>query len=144
MLSACLERFQDADAVVMAAAVADFKPKKKSDNKIKKKQGIGAISLIPTPDILARLGELKSNQLLIGFALESQNAIVNAEQKLNNKNLDAIIVNSLEDSGAGFGYDTNKISFLQRGKDAVHYPLKSKDGVAEDILFHLKSMLNES
>ena len=143
MLEACLDLYQTTDAVIMAAAVADFKPASLVDQKIKKQDGLTAISLAPTTDILVRLGETKKNQILIGFALESQNALDNAEQKLNRKNLDAIVVNSLEDSGAGFGHNTNKISFLQHGKDVIHYPLKSKEEVAEDVLGHLKTMLDE-
>lgn len=144
MLEASLNNYQTSDVVIMAAAVADFRPAHLNDQKIKKQDGLESIPLVPTTDILKRLGELKNNQILIGFALESQNALDNAEQKLNSKNLDAIVVNSLEDNGAGFGHNTNKISFLQRGKEAVYYPLKSKDEVADDILHHLKSMLNES
>lgn len=143
MLEACLDLYQISDAVIMAAAVADFKPENLVNQKIKKQDGLTAISLAPTPDILARLGETKENQILIGFALESQNALDNAKQKLNSKNLDAIVVNSLEDSGAGFGHNTNKISFLQHEKDTIHYPLKSKEEVAEDVLGHLKTMLDE-
>ena len=113
------------------------------NKKIKKQDGLETLSLEPTTDILAHLGKTKQHQLLIGFALESHNAIENAKQKLSRKNLDAIVVNSLEDNGAGFGYDTNKISFLQPEKEAVHYSLKSKEDVAEDIIIHLKTMLNE-
>jgi phosphopantothenoylcysteine decarboxylase/phosphopantothenate--cysteine ligase len=100
--------------------------------------------LAPTPDILSKLGEAKNNQLLVGFALETQDALVNAQKKLARKNLDAIVVNSLADDGAGFGHDTNKISFLQANKEAVHYTLKSKQEVALDVIDHLKNMFDES
>lgn len=144
MLSACLEAYPATDAVIMAAAVADFKPSNVHSHKIKKQAGVDALTLEPTTDILATLGASKKNQILIGFALESTNAIENGQQKLINKNLDAIVVNSLEDPGATFGYNTNKISFLQRNKEAVHYSLKSKSEVAADILSHLNSMLHDS
>jgi len=143
MLDACLKDYPTSDAVIMSAAVADFKPVDHLNKKIKKQDGLETLSLEPTTDILAHLGKTKQHQLLIGFALESHDAIDNAKQKLSRKNLDAIVVNSLEDNGAGFGYDTNKISFLQPEKEAVHYSLKSKEDVAEDIIIHLKTMLNE-
>ena len=90
------------------------------------------------------MGKEKSHQILIGFALESQDALANGKQKLKNKNLDAVVINALTDKGAGFGHDTNKISFLQRGKDIIHYPLKSKKEVAQDVLNHLKTMFDAS
>jgi len=144
MLAACLKAYPTADAVIMAAAVADFKPSNSQSHKIKKEKNIDALALEPTTDILATLGATKTHQVLVGFALESNNAIQNGQQKLNNKNLDAIVVNSLEDPGAAFGHNTNKISFLQRNKEAVHYPLKSKSEVAADILSHLNTMLYDS
>lgn len=143
MLAACMEAFSDVDAVIMSAAVADFKPAKQTNQKIKKHEGLSSIALSPTTDILAQLGKNKKKQLLVGFALESQEGIKNAQQKLHSKNLDAVVLNSLTDSGAGFGHTTNKISFLQHGKDVVHYPLKSKEEVAEDVLVHLKKMFDE-
>lgn len=142
MLKACLENYDSADALIMSAAVADFKPATKTSKKIKKQDGLGAIPLSPTTDILAQLGKAKKHQVLIGFALESENAIANAQQKLLRKNLDAIVVNSLADEGAGFGHDTNKVSFLERGKDAVHYTLKSKNEVAKDVMTHLKTIFD--
>ncbi len=142
MLQVCLNNYDTADAVIMSAAVADFKPNKEIDQKIKKQDGFDAISLTPTTDILAQLGKTKKHQVLIGFALESENAMANAQQKLSGKNLDAIVVNSIADDGAGFGHDTNKISFLQRDKEAVHYSLKPKNDVAKDILVHLKNIFD--
>ena len=142
MLQACLNNYDTADAVIMSAAVADFKPNKEIDQKIKKQDGFDAISLTPTTDILAQLGKTKKHQVLIGFALESENAMANAQQKLSGKNLDAIVVNSIADDWAGFGHDTNKISFLQRDKEAVHYSLKPKNDVAKDILVHLKNIFD--
>ena len=142
MLRACTEHYDTADAVIMSAAVADFKPASEINQKIKKQDGLDAISLVPTTDILAQLAKTKKHQVLIGFALESENALSNAHDKLLNKNLDAIVVNSLTDDGAGFGHDTNKISFLQRDKAAVHYPLKPKKDVAKDVLGHLKNIFD--
>lgn len=142
MLQACTEHYDSADAVIMSAAVADFKPASEINQKIKKQDGLDAISLVPTTDILAQLAKTKKHQVLIGFALESENALSNAQDKLLNKNLDAIVVNSLTDDGAGFGHNTNKISFLQRDKAAVHYPLKSKKDVAKDVLGHLKNIFD--
>jgi len=138
MRNACMENYDAADALIMAAAVADFKPTKEIDQKIKKQDGLNAISLAPTTDILAHLGKIKKHQVLIGFALETENTLVNANDKMMRKNLDAIVLNSLADDGAGFGHETNKISFLQRDKDVVHYPLKPKDEVSKDVLNHLK------
>ena len=142
MLEACTDVYDAADAVIMSAAVADFKPSNKANQKIKKRDGLDVISLTPTTDILAYLGKEKKHQVLIGFALESENAIANAQDKMIRKNLDAIVVNSLTDRGAGFGYDTNKISFLQRDKNPVNYPLKSKEEVAKDVLFQLKNIFD--
>ncbi len=142
MLNACMENYDAADAVIMAAAVADFKPTNEIDQKIKKQDGLDAISLEPTADILAHLGKVKKHQVLIGFALETENALVNAQDKMMRKNLDAIVLNSLADDGAGFGHKTNKISFLQRDKHVVHYPLKSKEEVSKDVLNQLKNIFD--
>ena len=142
MLQACLKQFSETDAVIMSAAVADFRPIKTTNQKIKKKAGLDALDLEPTTDILATLGKAKKGQLLIGFALESQDAMKHATLKLKQKNLDAVVVNSLADKGAGFGHDTNKISFLATDKKPVYYPLKSKDEVASDILNHLNEMFH--
>lgn len=142
MFDACLEHYDASDAVIMSAAVADFKPVTKLNKKIKKQVGLDAISVEPTIDILSELGSAKKHQVLIGFALESEDAFKYAKDKLLRKNLDGIVINSLSDEGAGFGFDTNKISFLQNGKDAVHYPLKTKNEVANDVLSHLKNIFD--
>ena len=94
------------------------------------------IQLKPTPDILYNLGKIKKEQLLVGFALETNDGIKNARSKLKKKNLDAIILNSLADSGAGFGHDTNKISIIDKTNE-THFPLKKKKEVANDIFEHL-------
>lgn len=144
MLAACMDVYSNSDALIMAAAVADFQPTEQAKQKIKKQTGVPSLSLTATPDILSKLGEKKKNQILIGFALETQNALANAQKKLARKNLDAIVVNSLADDGAGFGHDTNKISILQANKEAVHYSLKPKQEVALDVMDQLKTMFDES
>ena len=135
MLNACLDNFNDSDITIMSAAIADFKPKFKSNQKIKKENKINVIELEPTNDVLEKLGTLKKdNQILVGFALESENEIENAKQKLNNKNLDFIVLNSLNDAGAGFEYDTNKVSIISNKNKIVSFDLKTKKEVASDIL----------
>ncbi len=130
--------FEQADITVMAAAVADYTPATKAANKIKKKSRSLEISLVPTQDILASLGKIKrEDQLLIGFALETDNEKANALQKLQNKNLDFIVLNSLKDKGAGFATDTNKISILDRNGGFRSFPLKSKTLVAKDIIDYI-------
>lgn len=143
MLKACEKAFENADIAIMSAAVADYAPKEYHSHKIKREHdGIDTIELIKNPDIAACLGKIKrEGQKLVGFALESENAITNAEEKLRRKNLDMIVVNSLADAGAGFGTDTNKITIIRSGDGApLVYPLKSKAEVASDI-FDAISML---
>jgi phosphopantothenoylcysteine decarboxylase/phosphopantothenate--cysteine ligase len=140
----CLENSGSADTIIMAAAVADYKPVNESSEKIKKEKGLPVIELEMTTDILADLGRHKQpNQVLVGFALESDQELVNAEKKLKTKNLDFIVLNSLNDSGAGFGYDTNKVTILKRNGDIVHGTLKSKQEVARDILDSILSTMHK-
>jgi phosphopantothenoylcysteine decarboxylase/phosphopantothenate--cysteine ligase len=140
----CLENSGSADTIIMAAAVADYKPVNESSEKIKKEKGRPVIELEMTTDILADLGRHKQpNQVLVGFALESDQELVNAEKKLKTKNLDFIVLNSLNDSGAGFGYDTNKVTILKRNGDIVHGTLKSKQEVARDILDSILSTMHK-
>ena len=130
--------FAQADITVMAAAVADYTPATAAANKIKKKTQSLEITLTPTRDILASLGKMKRNgQLLVGFALETNDEKENALRKLNNKNLDFIVLNSLKDKGAGFATDTNKISILDKNGDIRSFPLKSKKLVAKDIIDYI-------
>ncbi|MCX6295377.1 MAG: bifunctional phosphopantothenoylcysteine decarboxylase/phosphopantothenate--cysteine ligase CoaBC [Bacteroidetes bacterium] len=137
---ASLKAFKNADIAILSAAVADFKPAKFASQKIKKSSGIKAIDLIPSKDTLAELGKLKTKkQLLIGFALETENEIRNAKDKIKKKNLDLIVLNSLNDKGAGFKADTNKITIIDRNNKITKFELKSKEEVAKDIL---KSVLN--
>ena len=133
--------YSEVDVVIMAAAVADYTPVTISDKKIKKKEGDMSIELKRTKDILAYLGENKTNQILVGFALETDNEEENAKGKIKRKNLDFIILNSLQDKGAGFAGDTNKISIIDKNNKISKFELKSKLEVAEDILTHLSKAL---
>ncbi|HEY6141916.1 MAG TPA: bifunctional phosphopantothenoylcysteine decarboxylase/phosphopantothenate--cysteine ligase CoaBC [Flavobacterium sp.] len=134
MYEACHQYYNDVDVAIAAAAVADYKPKNVAQNKIKKAADDFTIELEKTKDILASLGEIKKNQFLIGFALETENEIENAKLKIQKKNLDLIVLNSLQDEGAGFGKPTNKITFIDSNFKVEPMELKSKEAVAEDIL----------
>jgi phosphopantothenoylcysteine decarboxylase/phosphopantothenate--cysteine ligase len=127
------KRFKDVDVLIMSAAVADYQPLNIADQKIKKKDNDLSITLKKTPDILREIAKLKKKQIVVGFALETENEKKNAYNKLKHKNLDAIILNSLADKGAGFGHDTNKITLITPSEER-NFDLKSKDLVAEDIL----------
>ncbi|QQT30620.1 phosphopantothenoylcysteine decarboxylase [Sphingobacterium siyangense] len=134
MLHACEEHFDAADIVVMSAAVADYTPVEVANQKIKKKENEFSIVLKKTADILATLGaKKKENQLLVGFALETNNELENAKDKLIRKNLDFIVLNSMQDKGAGFATDTNKVTIIDRAGNTHEFSLKSKEEVAKDI-----------
>ena len=136
MYEATTACFSSADAAVLSAAVADFRPNNTADQKIKKKPGQETMTLTleKTPDIAAALGKMKTEkQILVGFALETENGLENAAGKLQRKNLDFIVLNSLRDKGAGFGHDTNKITILHADNKTCKYELKSKRAVAVDI-----------
>ena len=133
MYEAAVAQFETCDMAILAAAVADYTPAEVAAQKIKKKGDKLTLTLIPTIDILASLGKLKTTQKLIGFALETENEVENAQLKLQKKNLDAIVLNSLRDKGAGFGTDTNKITFIT-AQQLQEFPLKHKEAVAKDIL----------
>lgn len=133
MHAAVFNRYHMMDFAIAAAAVADFKPRTLASQKIKKEIGTPAIELIPNQDILAQMGEQKKNQVLIGFALETENEVAHATNKLKRKNLDAIILNSLADAGAGFATDTNKITYIGKNEAPKSFSLKSKEEVAKDI-----------
>ena len=126
--------FKDVDIAILSAAVADYKPKNSASQKIKKTDTTLELSLSPTKDILASLGAIKKHQYLVGFALETNNEIENAKGKLKRKNLDAIILNSLQDKGAGFANDTNKITIIDKEFNEKAFKLKSKVAVAKDIM----------
>lgn len=135
MLNACTTHFAETDIAVMSAAVADYTPTTLSTSKIKKKDEEFTIQLKKTTDILKQLGSIKSkNQVLIGFALENKNEKSYALKKLEEKNADAIVLNSLNDEGAGFAYDTNKITIFEKNGIETNYELKSKPEVAKDIV----------
>jgi phosphopantothenoylcysteine decarboxylase/phosphopantothenate--cysteine ligase len=134
MYDSCLEYYDSMDVVIAAAAVADYKPKVTASQKIKKTDEYFSIELEKTKDILAALGKLKENQFLIGFALETENEIENAKLKIQKKNLDLIVLNSLQDIGAGFGKPTNKVTFIDKDFNIEPIELKLKEEVAVDIL----------
>lgn len=135
MEQAVMKKFQEVDVAIMSAAVADYTPAEKSEIKLKKQDGPLSVKLRPTLDILANMGKNKrKDQILVGFALETNNELENARKKLQNKNLDFIVLNSLRDEGAGFEGDTNKITIIGRDEKIHTYPLKSKNQVAADIL----------
>ena len=133
MKNTILHYFDDSDVLIMAAAVADYKPKAVSDEKIKKNDAELNLELVKTDDILKEIVKNKKQQFVVGFALETNNEQENAKQKLVHKKLDAIVLNSLNDSGAGFGHDTNKVTIITTSEEKT-YPLKSKKEVAVDIL----------
>lgn len=136
------EKAAGADVVVMAAAVADYTPSNPAANKIKKQAGNLDIELHPTTDILQYLGDAKTDdQLLVGFALETDNELDNARKKLKNKNLDLIVLNSLKDEGAGFGHATNKVTMISREGEITVSELKDKLLIANDILEKIATML---
>ena len=134
MYDACHKYFNSVDVAICAAAVADYKPKFVAEQKIKKTEVSLTIELEKTQDILASLGKIKQNQFLIGFALETENEIENAKLKIQKKNLDLIVLNSLQDEGAGFGKATNKITFVNKDFIVEPMDLKSKELVANDIM----------
>ena len=134
MYQACHEYYASVDVAILSAAVADYRPKNVADQKIKKKDVSLTIELEPTKDILKSLGEAKEHQLLVGFALETNNEIANAEAKIRKKNLDLIVLNSLRDKGAGFATDTNKITIIDADFEQTSFELKSKREVSVDII----------
>jgi phosphopantothenoylcysteine decarboxylase/phosphopantothenate--cysteine ligase len=135
MYQACVAHFENTDVTVLSAAVADYKPATLADQKIKKTSQALTIELVSTRDIAAELGKLKKNgQLVVGFALETENERANAEKKIKSKNFDLIVLNSLQDAGAGFGHDTNKITLIDAKNNVREFSLKSKKEVARDIV----------
>lgn len=138
MYDAATSHFPEADITILSAAVADFTPETTADKKIKRKGDELVLNLRPTQDIAAALGTLKKdNQLLVGFALETDNEVQNAQSKMERKNLDFIVLNSLQDKGAGFRVDTNKITILDRQQGITAYDVKTKQEVAEDIVEYI-------
>ncbi len=142
MYQASIELFENMDIAIMSAAVADFTPEVKAEQKIKKGDTVPEIKLKPTTDILKTLGERKTEeQLLIGFALETENEVSNAVSKLKRKNLDFIVLNSTNDKGATFGVSTNKITIIDKFENAQAFDLKTKQEVAKDIVSKIESIL---
>ncbi|MBL0083340.1 MAG: bifunctional phosphopantothenoylcysteine decarboxylase/phosphopantothenate--cysteine ligase CoaBC [Saprospiraceae bacterium] len=135
MFDACADHFDQSDIVIWAAAVADYAPKTVATQKIKKEGENMQLDLVKTVDIAAHFGQKKKpNQVLVGFALETQDEVENARKKVIKKNLDFIVLNSLNEEGAGFGHDTNKVSFLYPDGQKANHSIKTKDLVAKDII----------
>ncbi|MCX2681682.1 bifunctional phosphopantothenoylcysteine decarboxylase/phosphopantothenate--cysteine ligase CoaBC [Galbibacter sp. EGI 63066] len=143
MYNATHQVFNQVDVAILSAAVSDYRPETVADQKIKKKTDKLHIDLIPTQDILASLGEIKEKQFLVGFALETNDELENAKKKLEAKNLDAIVLNSLNDKGAGFGKTTNKVTFIDKKLNVTPFELKPKTEVATDIFNEILNCLNE-
>lgn len=144
MYEACMKDFQSFDIIIMAAAVADYSPKNKSVQKIKKGKEEFTLELIKTKDILFEAGKRKAPaQTLVGFALETENEKENAIKKLSKKNADLIVLNSLNDKQAGFGIDTNKITIFDKNKKEYQFAAKTKKEVAEDIVNTIIQFRNE-
>ena len=143
MYDEVFRHYKNADIAIMSAAVADYTPKFVAKEKIKKSEAEFTIELVKNPDILKTMGEKKSHQFLVGFALETQNEEENAKGKLEKKNLDMIVLNSLKDEGAGFQKDTNKIKILTK-TEQKEFSLKSKEDVAKDILNFVEEKFNKS
>lgn len=142
MKNALENQFPDADLVIMSAAVADYRPETIAEQKIKKSEDEMVLKLIKNPDILFELGQKKKNQILVGFALETNNEVENAKSKLEHKNLDLIVLNSMQDKEAGFRKDTNKVSFITKDKGIIKYEAKNKSEVAKDILNFIREKFN--
>ncbi|PKQ44869.1 bifunctional phosphopantothenoylcysteine decarboxylase/phosphopantothenate--cysteine ligase CoaBC [Confluentibacter flavum] len=142
MYNATHTYFKETDVAILSAAVADFKPKDVANQKIKKIVDTLTLELEKTKDILASLGTIKTHQFLVGFALETHNEVENAKDKLKRKNLNLIVLNSLNDSGAGFKSDTNKVTFINDKNQITEYPLKSKAEVAKDLLNEIIKQLD--
>lgn len=141
MYEACNQEFPQCNAAVLSAAVADFTPQNVSDAKIKRKDNNLEITLKPTDDIAASLGKQKGDRVLVGFALEKENELENAIGKLERKNFDFIVLNSMNDKGAGFNHDTNKITIINRNKEVKNFELKPKVLVAKDIVNEIENLL---
>jgi phosphopantothenoylcysteine decarboxylase/phosphopantothenate--cysteine ligase len=141
MYNAVMENFTDCDIAIWCAAVADFTPEKVYSEKVKRGQDDLIIRLKPTKDIAAAAGKIKrENQILIGFALETNNEELNALSKMQRKNLDMIVLNSLKDSGAGFGCDTNKVTVFKKNGEKISLPLMSKKEVAEEVVKEIENI----
>lgn len=141
MYNACSQYFDESDVIIFAAAVADYTPKYPANTKIKKKENDFMLELVKTKDIAYELGKVKkAGHIHVGFALETDNEMDNALSKLEKKNLDMIVLNSLQDAGAGFQHDTNKITIVDKSRNVVKFELKSKAEVAADIINYIQKL----
>ena len=143
MHARALELFPDMDVVIGAAAVADYRPENKADQKIKKSGKTLEIKLVRNPDIIASLGAQKDKQYVVGFALETENELEYAQRKLREKHLDAIVLNSLNDLGAGFASETNKVTFIDKNSTITPFELKTKAEAARDILHEIHKRISK-
>ena len=142
MADRCISLFDNSDIAILAAAVADFTPERTEERKVKRTGDDLVLRLKPTPDIAESLGRMKrQGQIVAGFALETHNEIENASKKLEKKHLDLIIMNSMQDKGAGFGYKTNRITIIDRNNNIDKFELKTKEEAAKDILDKIVSMI---
>lgn len=145
MYEACEERIETVDIAIFNAAVSDYTPVDTLREKVKREKSDWEIRLKPTRDIAASMGRhKKSGQIMVGFALETSEGLKHAREKLGKKNMDLIVLNSLEDSGAGFATDTNKVSMLDSSGGVEHYPLKSKEGVADDLVERVIKLMEDA
>lgn len=143
MADECISRFPGSDIAILAAAVADYTPAFAAKNKLKRGTGGLVLKLKPTEDIAAILGRSKTDrQIVAGFALETDNEIENAKDKLRRKNLDIIVLNSLRDKGSGFDHDTNRIAIIDKNNIIDKFELKTKEEAARDILAKIVAMMN--
>ena len=142
MYQAVISNLDENDAVIKSAAVADYKPKTYSDNKIKKKDGDLVIELDRNKDIAYEIGKIKNDKILVGFAAETNDIIENAKAKIAKKNMDFIVANNLKESGAGFGTDTNIVSIIEKDGSMKEYPMMTKEEVASVILDKIKTLLD--
>lgn len=144
MFSACAQYFAQCTVIVFAAAVADYTPKYPSAMKIKKREQDFSIELVKTKDIAAELGkQKKTNQVLVGFALETDHEMEHAAEKLHKKNMDFIVLNSMRDKGAGFGGDSNKVTIIDKEGNVTKFGLKPKTEVARDIIAYIYKILRK-
>ena len=143
MYTQAVNAFPQMDVVIGAAAVADYRPEKPAQEKLKKEEESLELKLVRNPDIIRVLGEQKTTQYVVGFALETENELDFAKGKLQDKHLDAIVLNSLKDSGAGFGSDTNKVTFIDKNLTITPFELKTKAEVARDILHEIHKRLSK-
>ena len=141
MFAKCVDVFKSVDIAVLSAAVADYKPKEQSPSKIKKSNTEMNLELTKTKDVLGELGKQKNKQILVGFALETENALEYAKEKIKNKNLDLIIVNTTSEKNPAFGSDFNTISIVDKHNNLVNFEFKSKTEIAKDNVEAIKAFM---